>query len=108
MAKSVKDLVRPSAGHENGHPAAPSFVTIDFEGMSRRLHVDERAAAAARERQPASDAPGPDSVELGIRAEIEGRERNASGAYLAERDRLEARIRNAVITSNRRVEIEAA
>jgi hypothetical protein len=109
MAKSVKDLVASMMGNRNGGlPGLQAFPPLDVEQLARELRLDQRAEKAGRAGQPSVHATGPDATEMEILGEIEHRARKAHEVYLAQLDLYEGRIRRAVISSDLRVQIEAA
>lgn len=109
MAKSVKDLVaRTMGGAESAPPSSQTFPPLEVEQIARMLRLDERAENAGRARLPASDADGPDGVELEVLGVIEEAARKANEDYLSQRDFYEGRIRRAAITPDLKVQLEAA
>jgi hypothetical protein len=109
MAKSVKDLVASMMGPRDGAlPGTQAFPPLDIDQVARELHLDERAERAGRAGQPSPYADGPDMAELDILGEIERLARKAHEVYLSQLDLYEGRIRRAVITTDLRVQIEAA
>lgn len=109
MAKSVKDLVASMMGQRDGAlPGIQIFPLLDIDEVARELHLDERAERAGRAGQPSLYADGPDMAELDILGEIERLARKAQDVYLSQLDLYEGRIRRAVITTDLRVQIEAA
>jgi hypothetical protein len=109
MAKSVRDLVASIMDPgEGGLPVIQVFPSLDVEQIARELRLDERAETAGRAAQPQVQADGPDMVELDVLDHIERLARKAHEVYLSQIDHYEGRIRRAVITSDLRVQIEAA
>ena len=109
MAKSVRDLVASIMDPgEGGLPVIPVFPPLDVEQIARDLRIDERAETAGRAGQPLAQADGPDMVELDVLDHIERLARRAHEIYLSQIDHYEGRIRRAVITSDLRIQIEAA
>jgi hypothetical protein len=109
MAKSVRDLVASTMDPgDGGIPILQVFPPLDVEQIARELRLDERAETAGRAGQPQAQSDGPDMVELDILDHIERLARKAHEVYLSQIDHYEGRIRRAIITSDLRVQIEAA
>lgn len=105
----MKEVVTRIMGTREGVlPSTQAFPPLNYEQVVKDLRLDERGEEAGKRGQPPPDANGPDLVEHEIRDEIERRARKAYEDYLSQRDLYEGRIRQAVISSDRRIRIDAA
>jgi hypothetical protein len=89
-------------------PSIQTFPPLNVEQLAAELSIDERGRKQGAEGKPREDAETPDSEELGIGEEIERRARQAAEEYRASLELYESRIRDAIISSELRVEVESA
>src|SRR5690606_11477307 len=99
LINGSRDAVRPSI---------QSFPPLNVEQIATELGVDARARTQGAAGKPPADAATPDSDELAIGEEIERRARKAAEEYRAALELYESRIRDAIISSELRVEVESA
>ena len=100
----------PDQRHARRHQAEHSDVPAARRRAARRRAVrsTSRGRKQGAEGKPREDAESPDSEELGIGEEIERRARQAAEEYRASLELYESRIRDAIISSELRVEVESA
>jgi hypothetical protein len=109
MAGTLKNLLTTLQGSRDGVlPSTQTFPPLDVEQIAAELELDSRAAGNGRTCMPPTDATQPDAVELDVLAEIERRWRKASEEYQAQLLVYDSRIRDAALSADFRVEIEAA
>ena len=89
-------------------PTAQLFPAVDQAQLARTLRLEQRSAELGMQQRPNFSATLPDPVESEIDGEIEERARRAHAEYQAQCSAYEARIRNAIITREQRVAVEAA
>lgn len=89
-------------------PTAQPFPVVDWEELARRLKLEAKGTDLGKQERPSSTAPQPDPIEAEIDSEIERRAREALSEYQGQNGIYEARIRQAAITGQHSVAIEAA
>jgi len=89
-------------------PSIQTFPPLNVEQIAQELAIDVRARQQGADGKPPEDAEGPDSEELAIGEEIERRARKAAEEYRTALELYESRIRDAIISSELRVEVESA
>ena len=109
MSRSLESVLTLINGSRDAvRPSIQSFPPLNVEQIAAELGIEARARKQAEEGKPPTDAAAPDSEELAIGEEIERRARKAAEEYRAQLELYESRIRDAIITSELRVEVESA
>jgi hypothetical protein len=109
MPRSLQTLLAVINGTRDAvRPSIQSFPPLDVEQLATELSIDARARKQGGEGKPKEDAEAPDSDELDIGEEIERRARKAGEEYRAALELYDSRIRDAIISSELRVEVESA
>jgi hypothetical protein len=109
MPRSLHTLLTVINGTRDAvRPSIQSFPPFDVEQVAAELTIDERATKHGADGKPREDAETPDSNELEIAEEIERRARKAGEEYRAALELYDSRIRDAIISSELRVEVESA
>ena len=109
MPRSLQTLLTVINGTRDAmRPSIQSFPPLNVEQIAAELSIDARARAQGAEGKPKEDAEAPDSDELAIGEEIERRARKAAEEYRAALELYDSRIRDAIISSELRVEVESA
>ncbi len=109
MPRSLQNVLTLINGTRDAlRPSIQTFPPLNVEQIAVELSVDERARKLGAEGKPAQDAESPDSEELAIGEDIERRARKAAEEYRASLELYDSRIRDAVIASELRVEVESA
>lgn len=109
MPRSLETLLTLINGSRDAiRPSIQTFPPLNVEQIAAELAVDERARAQGTDGKPPEDAETPDSEELAIGEELERRARKAAEEYRAALELYESRIRDAIISTELRVEVESA
>ena len=109
MPRSLQTLLTVINGTRDAiRPSIQSFPPLNVEQLAAELSIDARARAQGADGKPREDAEAPDSDELAIGEEIERRARKAAEEYRAALELYDSRIRDAIISSELRVEVESA
>src|SRR5262245_49396632 len=109
MAGTLKTVLSLMKGSREGVlPSTQTFPPLDVEQIAAELEIDSRAAGNGRTCLPPTGATQPDAVELDVLAEIERRWCKAAEDYQAQLTVYDSRIRDAALSADFRVEIEAA
>jgi hypothetical protein len=99
LINATRDALRPSI---------QTFPPLNVEQIANELSICDRARKLGADDKPADDAESPDSEELAIGEDIERRARKAAEEYRASLELYDSRIRDAIIASELRVEVESA
>lgn len=97
-----------NGSREAVRPSIQTFPPLNAQQIAAELGIAERARTQGADDKPPEDAEAPDSEELAIGEEIERRARKAAEEYRAALELYESRIRDAIISSELRVEVESA
>src|SRR5690606_15764135 len=109
MSRALETLLpRINGSRDAIRPSIQTFPPLNVEQIAAELAVDERARMQGADGKPPADAGAPDSEELAIAEEIERRARKAAEEYRAALELYESRIRDAIISTELRVEVESA
>lgn len=109
MSRSLETLLTLINGSRDAiRPSIQTFPPLNVEQIAAELAVDERARMQGADGKPPADAGAPDSEELAIAEEIERRARKAAEEYRAALELYESRIRDAIISTELRVEVESS
>jgi hypothetical protein len=109
MPRSLQSALSLISGTRDAiKPSIQTFPPVDVEQLAAELSIEERARKQGADGKPREDADSPDSEELRLGEEIERRARQAAEEYRASLELYDSRIRDAIITSELRVEVESA
>src|SRR5690606_36873031 len=109
MSRSLESVLTFISGSRDAvRPSIQSFPPLNVEQIAAELAIDARARKQGADGKPPADAATPGSEELAIGEDIERRARSAAEEYRAQLELYESRIRDAIISSELRVEVESA
>lgn len=109
MPRSLQNVLTLINGTRDAlRPSIQAFPPLNVEQIAAELSIHDRARKLAAQGKPAADAESPDSEELAIAEDIERRARKAAEEYRASLELYDSRIRDAIIASELRVEVESA
>lgn len=109
MSRSLQNVLALINGTRDAvRPSIQTFPPLDVEQLAAELSIQARARRQGAEGKPREEAESPDSEELAIDEELERRARQAAEEYRTSLELYESRIRDAIISSELRVEVESA
>jgi len=109
VQRAFSDIRASWGTHRDARPpSTQAFPPLDLDEVAAKLGLEQRAREAAAQDRPFLDAAVPDSTERDCLTEIERRAHRSLEEYRAELAVYDGRIRRALVSSDQRVQIEAA